>query len=155
MSAAELDLPRRDLIWAAFATRYAFRPSVVRFPGISEPAASVTWDLTALESRPELDRAGRITMIRSVPEGQGLYVLDWQHPCFWLDPARTPPRDWPLGVYPDGDYYIHITQDLSAGLFGHPWEKTLCAFGDAVLPHVAGLDKLMPRVRYGGQPLDA
>jgi len=36
----------------------------------------------------------------------------------------------PGAVFPDGDYHIHLTRDLRLGTFGHPWEETVCVFGD-------------------------
>jgi Protein of unknown function (DUF2716) len=31
--------------------------------------------------------------------------------------------------FPNGDYYIFLTEDLTQGTFGHPWEQTFCVFG--------------------------
>lgn len=49
-------------------------------------------------------------------------------------PARQP--RWPGIAYPDGDYYLYLTADLRLGTFGHPWEDSLCVFGDELLTEV-------------------
>jgi hypothetical protein len=43
---------------------------------------------------------------------------------------------WPGTAYPDGDYYLYVPADLRMGTFGHPWERTLCVFGDRLLGEV-------------------
>ncbi|MEU5934541.1 DUF2716 domain-containing protein [Micromonospora sp. NPDC047187] len=37
------------------------------------------------------------------------------------------------GCGPVGDYYIHLAEDFRFGTFGHPWELSLCVFGDDML----------------------
>lgn len=32
-------------------------------------------------------------------------------------------------VYPDGDYYIHMSRDLRSGTFSHSWQQTLTVWG--------------------------
>jgi hypothetical protein len=50
---------------------------------------------------------------------------------------------WPVPVFPHGDYYIFLEEGMTMGTFGHPWEKTLCVFGqdliDALTPMPAWL----------------
>ncbi|MGA5542658.1 DUF2716 domain-containing protein [Mycobacterium sp. NPDC051198] len=38
-----------------------------------------------------------------------------------------------IPVYPDGDYYVHMTSDLRWGTFGHPWQQTLTIWGDELI----------------------
>ncbi|MFF4262724.1 DUF2716 domain-containing protein [Streptomyces virginiae] len=40
------------------------------------------------------------------------------------------------GAYPDGDCYLHVTDDLRLGAFGHPWEQTLTVRGSRLLAAV-------------------
>jgi len=40
---------------------------------------------------------------------------------------------WPTTVFPNGDYTIFLTEDMSTGTFGHPWEQTLCVFGEPMV----------------------
>ncbi|GIH05322.1 hypothetical protein Rhe02_33890 [Rhizocola hellebori] len=45
---------------------------------------------------------------------------------------------------PDGDCYIYLAEDFQFGTFGHPWESTLCVFGQELLDLVeAELDTLL------------
>ncbi|MCX4960438.1 DUF2716 domain-containing protein [Streptomyces virginiae] len=39
-------------------------------------------------------------------------------------------------TYPDGDYYLHVTDDLLLGTFGRPWEQTLTVWGPRLLAAV-------------------
>ncbi|MEU4247735.1 DUF2716 domain-containing protein [Amycolatopsis sp. NPDC026612] len=123
--------PEYDDIWSRFEERFAFRPDTQEFPGITEPAHSATWRLGALDD-PRLDGIVHKGLRASVKPGEELYWLDWQHAGYRFDPARVDgagPR-WPGAVIPNGDYYSYLTGDLRLGTFGHPWEATICVFGD-------------------------
>jgi hypothetical protein len=60
---------------------------------------------------------------------------------------------WPLSPYPDGDYFIYLASDVTFGSFGHPWEQTVCVFGERLLARVAdSLDALLgPSIRRDGR----
>jgi len=89
---------------------------------------------------------------RCLDTNERLYVLDWQHDCYSLDPYRpftaAELEEWPIGIEPNGDYYIFLTSDFRIGTFGHPWEETLCIFGQ---PLLNALDQNMPT--YLKQPI--
>jgi hypothetical protein len=126
--------PEHDEIWARFYAEFAFRPDMRVFPGITEPAGSATWHVGDLDDT-QLDALYDIvhTGLRACVEpGEELYWLDWHHVGYRFDPARVegPGPRWPGAVFPDGDYYIYLTSDLRLGTFGHPWEETVCIFGD-------------------------
>ena len=64
-----------------------------------------------------------------------ILALDWQHPSYRihdvkLDWLNLPHDDWPITPFPDGDYYIFLTETFSHGFLGHPWEQTICVFGE-------------------------
>ncbi|MFD0538175.1 DUF2716 domain-containing protein [Actinomadura luteofluorescens] len=63
-----------------------------------------------------------------------------RHPCcrFWPHRLSRPEdyESWVVPVFPDDDYYIFLSQDLSFGTFGHPWEASLCAYGERLLEAV-------------------
>ncbi|SFW60229.1 DUF2716 domain-containing protein [Amycolatopsis australiensis] len=126
--------PEHDEIWTRFAEQFAFRPHTRRFPGIAEPAGSATWHVGDLDGT-RLDAMDLIVhkgLRACVAPGEQLYWLDWQHVGYRFDPARVDgagPRR-PGAVFPDGDYHLHLTHDLRLGTFGHPWEATVCVFGD-------------------------
>lgn len=139
----ELSAVEYDAVWARFVSAFAFRPSVARWPAIRELIPSVTWSI-APAFGPERERleddlnAKVLTAFkRCTRPDQRLYALDWQHPGYWLWPHRFTDAmvwdAWKVPVLPDGDYYIFLSEDFAVGLFGHPWEQTLCAFGPTLL----------------------
>ena len=92
-----------------------------------------------------------------VPPGGWLYALDWQHPGYRFRP-HLPVEvdhlgDWTLPFLPDGDYYIFVDPQWRFGTLGHPWEQTLCVFGDELLRVLAPrlVDALGEPVRRGGK----
>ena len=127
--------------WDRFDAKFRFRPSTKYWPGIKEPEASVTYDISHVYGAPE--RYDRLTLDLShklvsalrgcVADGDVVHVLDWQHPCYRFNPhapfAFDSEDDWPIPALPNGDYYIFLDPDLRFGIFGHPWEKTMCVFG--------------------------
>lgn len=135
----------RASAWDRFESKFAFRPSTTEFPGIREPQDSVTFDISRVYGDPE--RYQRLTMDlsrklvaalrRCVPEGGVVHVLDWQHACYRFTPHASFPfeseEDWPVPALPNGDYYIFLDPDLRFGVFGHPWERTMCVFGEALV----------------------
>jgi hypothetical protein len=36
-------------------------------------------------------------------------------------------------VFPDGVYTLFLAADARFGIFGHPWEMTVCVFGQELL----------------------
>ena len=68
--------------------------------------------------------------------------------------AETFDAEWPVPVFPNGDYYIFARPDFSTGTFGHPWEKTLCVFGSELVQTLGRtLATWLPRKRENGDPL--
>jgi len=53
-----------------------------------------------------------------------------------------------------GDYFIWLAQDFRYGTFGHPWEPSLCVFGEELLAAVAEIgDEAFGRIlRRNGRP---
>ncbi|WP_406045041.1 DUF2716 domain-containing protein [Micromonospora sp. NBC_00898] len=85
---------------------------------------------------------GLPAMTRAFPTDTRLLVLDWQHTSYHFWPHRQacrPDQEWPIEIFPDGDYYIFLTPDMSCGTFGHPWEQTLCVFGEPLVKVLAPL----------------
>ncbi|WFR71123.1 DUF2716 domain-containing protein [Prescottella defluvii] len=84
--------------------------------------------------------------------------MGWQHPGYRFDAAvHTATRDaeWRVPVYPNGDYYIFVREDLSEGTFGHPWERTLCVFGERLVSSLGRtLATWLPVIRRNGQRSD-
>lgn len=137
--------------WDRFYAEFNFRPSVhpQDWPGIKEPTPSTTYSISSvyramskyrvLEN--DLDVKALGALQKCVAQEKRLYALDWQHPCYWLYPHRFldahSPQAWKVPVLPNGDYYIFLAEDFSFGLFGHPWEQTICVFGQVLLNALA------------------
>jgi hypothetical protein len=92
-----------------------------------------------------------------VHEDQWIYALDWQHPGYRFYPHRpfslNRLGEWPIPILPNGDYHIFLEQDFNFGVFGHPWEETICVLGEKLL---SILEQNKPRlfteiVRKNGQ----
>lgn len=126
-----------DAIWDHFHREFDFRPSVhaENFPGIREPAPSTTYALPRSgwsEHAQDLNDALLTAFRACVPPSEAIYALDWQHECYRLRP-HLPFDDWPIPILPNGDYYIFLSTEFAWGTFGHPWEWTICVFGEPLL----------------------
>jgi hypothetical protein len=134
-------------VWDRFYERFRFRPGMdpATWPAILEPVPSVTWSLDPLLG--DLDDPVLAALAGCTPPDGALLALDWQHDSYRVWPHRAGDDGWPLSVYPNGDYYSFLAEDLSFGTFGHPWERSLCVFGAPLLDRVADqLDGILPRV---------
>ncbi|MFF3969750.1 DUF2716 domain-containing protein [Streptomyces rubiginosohelvolus] len=131
-------------VWDRFYDEFMFQPSTssLEWPAIKEPAASVTWSLAALDDDSDHERLDRLVDV--VEQGltsclgskATLLALDWQHTAYRFAPQSVggPGQPaWPLSPYPDGDYYIYLSEGFRTGSFGHPWEGSLCLFGEEFL----------------------
>ncbi|MEV7558575.1 DUF2716 domain-containing protein [Streptomyces sp. NPDC089795] len=132
-------------LWDRFYADFDFAPSMRHRPAITEPSPSAVWDLHShhrlVPDLPaELDAIVRRGLLTATEPGEFVYWLDWQHDGYRYDPRRVgipgrPPVPG-LGTYPDGDYYLHLTDDMRLGTFGHPWEGTLTVWGAPLLSAV-------------------
>lgn len=131
-------------VWDKFEKDFNFFPSVdpKMWPGIDEPSPSITLSLTEHADREWPDEQVFIGFFQkafNLLNGQARirYILDWSHKCHYA-PKVFPNRFW---VYPDGDYAICLSEDMQNGTFGHPWEKTICIFGEELLEIVCPIIK--------------
>lgn len=148
--------------WDEFVDRFGFRPGVSAdtWPAIAEPAPSMTFGLTtpAGARRAGSDAVNAEALRCFVAEFAAdptFLVFDWNHPSHRFD-AAVHARDsdeWRVPVYPDGDYCVFVREDLTEGTFGHPWERTLCVFGDRLVASLGRtLAAWLPVVRIDGTP---
>lgn len=146
-------IPDYERYWSPFDERFHFRPGMdpKTWPAIDEPPGSVTLDLSPIFARDNrgfvADEAAVNDLVldaftKTFPSNSRLVALDWQHPAYWFWAHRQTTLDepWRVPPFPNGDYFILVTEDLSQGTFGHPWEQTLCVFG----PDLVGA--LVPRL---------
>jgi hypothetical protein len=155
----ELSSVESSGVWDRFYDRFQFRPSVLpeQWPGIAEPEPSVTYRFEYPSDPGEvvdLHESALAAFRACTPPGGRMVVLDWQHACYRFSPhvsfeewerpdlrnegfLPVQPIDfadlWLVPVFPNGDYSVFLAPDLSWGLFGHPWEQTICVFGEALL----------------------
>lgn len=141
----EMRGPDYERYWDLFDARFHFRPSMTVYPGIVEPTPSVTFDLRpifAAEPSEWVRGEDRLTgevldAMKAVFGVERLVVLNWQHDALWFVPEEFEPvseGDWAIPVFPNGDYFIYLTESMDDGFFGHPWEQTFCVFGERLLP---------------------
>jgi hypothetical protein len=159
-------------IWDRFGAAFDFRPSMLRFPAINEPAVSITWSLGALNADPRrIDRLVELVqdaLAACTPPGDTLLVLEWPHTSYRLRPDLPPTAmflpdalsrnlrpGWPRSPYPDGAYPLFTAEDFRYGSFGHPWEHSLCLFGAELLKTAADqvTGHLHQVLRRGGRPV--
>ena len=134
-----------DAYWDPFHQRFAFRPGMESWPAITEPRPSVTIDLGPIfagrhgdfaAGASAVDSLALAALVRVLERDSSVVVLDWQHQTYRFWPhqfACHPDQRWPTTVFPNGDYSIFLTEDLGVGTFGHPWEQTLCVFGEPLV----------------------
>ncbi|WP_411846066.1 DUF2716 domain-containing protein [Roseibacillus persicicus] len=122
-------------VWDWFYDRFLFKPSYYakNWPSIEPSLTSRTYRFADYLFEDDFDgyedwiHAG----LKEVVSNDFLYALDWQHPCYKFHLNNY--GDLPIGFFPDGDYYIFIDASLSNGVFTHPWEQSVCVFGDRLV----------------------
>lgn len=143
--------------WRIFKKKYSFRPSTHEneWPGIKEPAPSITYDIShffklkdKIDAINDLHKKVLNAFKAILNRGDLIYALDWQHSCYKFDPRIINIENWKIPALPNGDYYIFLTNNLMNGLFGHPWEGTICIFRQALIDEISNdspiiFDKIM------------
>lgn len=159
-----------DLVWKKFYKHFDFKPSVdpKYWPSIKEPARSKTYDVGNFWEKDDETRACmasgladlyRLAFLSLRGTHELIHALDWQHSCYSFHPETNFDHiiyeEWLVPPMPNGDYYIFVTADMSQGFFGHPWEQTICAFGDQVLESIRRnpISLLTRQIRQNGQDI--
>ena len=127
--------------WERFQEIFEFRPNFYdgSASAIRIPAGSLVVDLSPIygadparyEAGCAAVQAAAVRAFVWLAEDEDLVALDWQHPSFLWSPADQAVLGGrpAVSVWPDGDYYMHMTRDLRWGTFGHPWQQTLTIWG--------------------------
>ncbi len=149
-----------ETAWERFYAAFQFRPGMdsTKWPAISEPPGSMTFDLHACWGDDGtagwlLDTVNSVVvwgLAQIVDRSSQVLALDWQHPGYRFRPQLPDASSQSMHItpVPDGDYYIFLTEDFTAGTFGHPWEFTLCVFGSQLSDLVTPLlRQLLPVIR--------
>ena len=161
-----LEAGEYEHFWGMVDAQLGFHPSTRSsdWPGFREPKGSITWSVAPLfdESAErfvdaEIELARKLASAADKVRGSDpfLIALDWQHPGYRFEPemAQPPSRDcsWPIPVLPDGDYYLYLAADLRFGWLTHPWEQTVCCYGDLVAEMRPAMDSVgLPILRRSG-----
>ncbi|SMX28161.1 hypothetical protein TRP8649_02276 [Pelagimonas phthalicica] len=146
----ELSRFEEDRIWERVYKVLGFNPSIYKenFPGFKEPEPSVTYSFSTIwgdefdRLEADLEARAKALFKEATPKGKLIYALDWNHPCYQFDPHSSG-EDWLIPALPDGDYHLFLSQSFSFGWLGHPWEQTVCIFGE---PLLAALKRHRPKV---------
>ena len=138
-------LAENDQYWRRFADRFQFRPGIAPelWPAIRDLVPSLTFDISggnevgaSWASRHDAINAEALRCFVTEFDDPHFVVLSWQRQGYLLDAAahaEKPGAPWRVPVCPNGDYSVFLRPDLTAGTFGHPWEQTLCVFGDTLV----------------------
>ncbi len=145
----ELDRKAYDEVWERFQRDFCFQPSMYKadWPSIREPTPSEVYSISEVYSGGEdhytkLNRELQDWGLRAfqallTTNDEWINVLDWQHDCYRFFPQRpfelNEFNEWPIPILPNGDYFIFIHPESIWGIFGHPWEQTMCIFGEPLL----------------------
>lgn len=157
----ELDKSEYDSVWDRFYAQFEFNPSVKSedWPGIEEPVPSVTYSIADVYES-DGDRHRMLTenlnkwalqIFRELlTKDEWLYALEWQSTGYHFFPHRRFERnqygEWPIPVVPNGDYYNFLECNFEWGIIGHPWEQTMCLFGERLLAAVASTKPALFRI---------
>lgn len=70
---------------------------------------------------------------------QRIVCTDPYHDGYWIDTSRMNFESWQRVALPDGDYTLFATPDYKNGIFVHPWQPSVCVFGQVMLKELGML----------------
>ncbi|MEC1568012.1 DUF2716 domain-containing protein [Bacillus spizizenii] len=142
-----LSQTKQDRIWSEVNKIIKWRPGN-RFHHIIPPAPYRVFDISSGMSSKvgrndvrgaltDLETSILMTFQSCTGEHDVMYALDWQHDGYTFSPHQAMPKDefgdWPVPVFPNGDYYFFFHQDFSWGLLGDSGKCTITVFGEELL----------------------
>lgn len=134
-----------DSAWTPFNERFQFTPDYYErsAAAIRLPQNSLVIDLRPIfEHDGARFAAGEAAISSSalrafvwLAEDNEVLALDWQHTAYHYSPSQQAlsVNAMLVPVFPNGDYFAHMTTDLRWGTFGHPWQQTLTIWGDELI----------------------
>jgi hypothetical protein len=138
--------------WARVCSTLKFQAGIEpeEWPGIFEPYPSVTlsvsgvfdaWDTPAFEAQEEAVNVEVLgALVNVFAPDDVLLACDAVHDDYWFRPhvqAVAEARAWPIEPFPEGEYSFFLALDCSVGTFGHPWEQSICVFGEPLVAELA------------------
>jgi hypothetical protein len=166
-----LDKAEVRRIGRRFKEEFLFRAGTepLDWPGIREPVPSITYQITEIWQG-DITRFNALTddlcssilaaFREIVPVGQRVTAWDPYHQLYEWDPHQfgkpLPRANWPILPLPNSEYTIFLDASWQNGLFGHPWEQTLCVIGDSFVGALAHspVKLLHYIVRRDGRPVN-
>ncbi len=162
------DKHMRKALMRNFTDRLAFRPHTKDFPGIKEPSPSITFQISSVWQA-DAENHRRILIDfhtcahkafrKCVQHDQWLLATDVYHYDYRFYPQSafegSNPDAWKTPLFPNGEYSIFVPKSCAFGLFGHPWEQTICVFGASL---ISAFDLYKPElfrqiIRKNGKPI--
>jgi hypothetical protein len=144
----ELTQSEEKNVWKKVFNEFQFKPSISKFPSFIVPSPFITYDISPYrnwsgeleeyeEIYKDLEEKSLFAFQALTNDNEYFYALDWQHPCYWVNPFLEFPRDefneWIIPILPEGDYYFFIQKEFNWGFLGHPWEETITVFGKELI----------------------
>jgi hypothetical protein len=157
-----LDVDENRNHWSVFSQQFSFKPSVKSdgWPAIKPVDESRTFDLRAEHaSYGEFLRDARrvegvvLDGVGAALHGAGattVYALEWQTTGYKATINQRATEGIPappLHVFPDGEYPLIFWHDGEIGMFGDPWEKSLCVFGAPLIEVLSARLNWLPILR--------
>ncbi|MEK5057992.1 sugar epimerase [Paenibacillus sp. FSL H7-0326] len=125
-------------VWDRIGREFHFRPSISPrdWPTFFEKSPFITYDVSDFneDDIDDLEKKCLSAFKASTNIDEFMYALDWQHESFLYNPHLETSRvAQTIRFYPDGEYYLFLKSDFSWGYLSHPWEKTICIFGEELI----------------------
>jgi hypothetical protein len=139
------------LAWDDFDLKFDFHPSTRKkdWPGIKEPNPSLTFRISHIFGKEKEHYKSLNDNLMDIflqafksllPKYGWIFALNWQHECYKFYPhfpfELNKYGEWMVPILPNGDYYIFFEKNLNFGVFGHPWEGTMCIFGKELITNI-------------------
>ncbi|KQN98941.1 DUF2716 domain-containing protein [Paenibacillus sp. Leaf72] len=151
----ELDSELYRVVWDKFSKDFNFKPGGLKenSPTFITPRPFVIYDISHLYGNgfefryKDLEKCIVNAMLECTDEYEYIYVLDWQHDSYLFNPHLESTKnewgEWPIPLYPNGDYYFFLNKTMTWGYLGHPWENSICIFGNEFLKAV---ERIKPKL---------
>ncbi|MBO0453180.1 DUF2716 domain-containing protein [Candidatus Enterococcus murrayae] len=140
---------RSEELWKIVYQRFSFEPDYsakdVRYT-LTEPYDLYSCkDVGAIAtSDPNWRETIRSIFCACLKDQEYMYALDWQHTCYKYYPQVKIRKENPTFIldaqggyfayfpeyYPDGDYYLFFSKDLSWGYLTDPWRQHIFVYGE-------------------------
>ena len=100
----QLSESEEDAVWKKVIKEFQFKPSISKFPSFIVPSPFITYNISSYlnwsgkldkyeEIYKELEEKSLFTFKHLTNDKEYFYALDWQHPCYWVNPFLDFPRD--------------------------------------------------------------